>query len=73
MKTWEKLYWATFAGAMCLLAYNHLPDLWKPKEVPKVDEEKESRKLAQARLILAGRSLLEGDEDLFEGLTPEVR
>ena len=72
LNTWEKLYWAAFAGGMCLLAYNHLPDLWRKKEVPKVDEDKEARKKERARLILAGRSLLETDEDPFDGLTPQV-
>ncbi|KAK2076941.1 hypothetical protein QBZ16_005169 [Prototheca wickerhamii] len=71
LNTWEKLYWAAFAGGMCLLAYNHLPDLWRKKEEPKVDEDKEARKKERARLILAGRSLLETDEDPFDGLTPQ--
>jgi hypothetical protein len=39
-----------------------------------VDEAREGRKAELARLLLAGRSLLgEGDDELFEGLSPKVR
>ena len=36
-------------------------------------EEKEARRLAGARLLLAGQSSIgDDDEDVFEGLTPQV-
>lgn len=69
---WEKAYWVAFAGCLGLLAYNHLPGYFA-KEAPKVDEEKEARKREAARMVLAGHSLLDSEDDPFDGLSPEVR
>lgn len=72
LRWWEKLYWGAFAAAMILFAANRLPGFLQPKEPPKVDEVREGRKAGLARLLLAGRSLLgEGDDELFEGLSPK--
>ncbi|KAL6778909.1 hypothetical protein ACKKBF_B04085 [Auxenochlorella protothecoides x Auxenochlorella symbiontica] len=70
LTTWEKVYWGAFVAGMSLLAYNNLPRFWKTKEPPKVDEDKEARKLERTRLILAGQSVLDGEE--FDGLEPEA-
>ena len=37
-----------------------------------VDEEKEARKLERARLVLSGHPFAAGDDDPFEGLSPQV-
>ena len=36
-----------------------------------VDHEREARKADLARAVLAGRSMIDDEEDLFDGLTPE--
>ena len=36
-----------------------------------IDEEKEAKKMAAARAVLAGRSFTEQDNDPFEGLGPQ--
>ena len=36
-----------------------------------VDEEKEAKKMAAARAVLAGRSFTEEEDDPFEGLGPQ--
>lgn len=69
LKPWEKLYWGVFVSAVALFLFNRLRE-GEPAEVV-VDEEREARKAELARLVLAGRSVLEGEEDLFDGLTPE--
>ncbi|KFM25805.1 hypothetical protein F751_1419 [Auxenochlorella protothecoides] len=70
LTTWEKVYWGAFVAGMSLLAYNNLPRFWKTEEPPTVDEDKEARKLERTRLILAGQSVLDGEE--FDGLEPEA-
>jgi hypothetical protein len=37
-----------------------------------VDEQKEARKADVARLVLAGKSFVNDEEDVFEGLSPQV-
>ena len=36
-----------------------------------IDEDKEAKKMAAARAVLAGRSFTEGEDDPFEGLGPQ--
>ncbi|KAK9834190.1 hypothetical protein WJX81_006967 [Elliptochloris bilobata] len=69
LRTWEKAYWGLFVGGMAFLLYSRLFLAEQKKPDPKVAEEKEARKLAAARLALAGGTFAE-DEDPFEGLTP---
>ncbi|KDD75647.1 hypothetical protein H632_c572p0 [Helicosporidium sp. ATCC 50920] len=54
---------------MGLLAYNHL--LPKSKKEVVVDENKETLKADMARSLLAGKSLIEEEDDVFEGLSPK--
>lgn len=42
------------------------------RHVLQVDEEREAKKAELARLILAGKSLIEDEEDLFKGMSPRV-
>lgn len=69
LRPWEKLYWGVFVVAVSLFLFNRL-DPWE-KEGPKVDEEKEAKKADMARLVLAGASVIEEEDDLFDGLSPE--
>lgn len=71
LSVWEKFYWTAFVAAMGLLAYNHL--LPKSKKEVVVDENKETLKADMARSLLAGKSLIEEEDDVFEGLSPKVR
>lgn len=68
LRTWEKLYWGVFVTAIALFLFNRLKP--NPQEA-KVDEDKEAKKLAAARAVLAGRSFTEGEDDPFEGLAPK--
>lgn len=38
----------------------------------KIDEAREAKKMQMARLVLAGKSVIEEEDDLFDGLSPEV-
>eukprot|EP00887_Chlorella_sp_A99_P002277 scaffold10.g2277.t1 len=68
LRPWEKLYWGVFVAGMALFLFNRLP---KEKEEEKVDEGKEERKRAAAQAAAVGGSLIEGEEDPFDGLAPE--
>jgi len=48
------------------------PLTWRPAAAAQVAEEREQRKVAAARLALAGGSFTES-EDPFEGLSPRAR
>ena len=47
------------------------PTIYSPFASSQVDEDKEAKKLAAARAVLAGRSFTEGEDDPFEGLGPQ--
>ncbi|CAL8470149.1 g9691 [Coccomyxa elongata] len=68
LRTWEKLYWGVFVTALAGLLFSRLYRSEKPE--PKVDEEKEAKKLQRARMVLAGHAFTD-DDDPFEGLTPQ--
>lgn len=57
--------------AVSVFLFNRARD-WTAEEPPKVDHEREARKIEKARLVLAGASVVEEEDDLFEGLAPEV-
>ena len=71
LRTWEKLYWGVFVVAVSLFLFNRVRD-WNQEE-PEVDTSKETRKEERARMVLAGDTVLVpwGQEDPFEGMTPE--
>ena len=46
-------------------------DLRSALALLQVDEEKEAKKMAAARAVLAGRSFTEEEDDPFEGLGPQ--
>ncbi|EIE25925.1 hypothetical protein COCSUDRAFT_60929 [Coccomyxa subellipsoidea C-169] len=68
LRTWEKLYWGVFVTALAGLLFSRL--YRSEKADPKVDEDKEARKLQKARMVLAGQPFTD-DDDPFEGLTPQ--
>lgn len=76
LSTWEKYYWGVFVVAVAIFLFNRAGH-WNQKD-PKEVEEEESRKTRmeelkkqKARMILAGSSVLEEEDDPFEGLSPE--
>ncbi|KAK9808753.1 hypothetical protein WJX72_003037 [[Myrmecia] bisecta] len=69
LRTWEKVYWGLFVGAITLLLFNRLRDT-EPVVEP-VDEDKEAARERVARMVLAGKSLLDDSKDAFEGLSPK--
>lgn len=71
LRLWEKIYWGVFVVAISLFLFNRLRD-WNTEE-PEEDTSKEQRKEERARMVLAGDTVLVpwGDEDPFEGMTPQ--
>lgn len=76
LSSWEKMYWGVFVVAISVFLFNRAGHFTSPeKDVDAVAREaKELEKQKRARLILAGASMLDDDDDdPFEGLTPKVR
>jgi len=71
LRSWERYYWGIFVSALAFMLFSRLTG----KDVPVVDAEEEARKAKQklraARLMLAGQTLSEEDEEHFEGMTPQ--
>lgn len=77
MRGWEKVYWGVFVTAIAVYLFNRLRD---PSEKSSGESEeeiasREAEKAAQARLLLAGGTLISTDifnsKDVFEGMEPE--
>ena len=65
-----------FLGISCSACIPHstgtaCATIYSPVASSQVDEDKEAKKLAAARAVLAGRSFTEGEDDPFEGLGPQ--
>lgn len=71
LRPWEKFYWGVFVVAISLVLFNRLRDPPVPPD-PAIKEAKEAAKAERARQVLAGASLVDGEDDPFEGMTPEV-
>ena len=76
LSTWEKYYWGVFVVAISVFLFNRAGS-WVAKDPKEIEEEErlkreiEEQKKEKARLILAGASMLEDEEDPFDGLSPE--
>uniref|UniRef100_A0A7S0N3F9 Uncharacterized protein n=1 Tax=Pyramimonas obovata TaxID=1411642 RepID=A0A7S0N3F9_9CHLO len=73
---WGKAYWAVFSAAFLLVVYNRASDYYKEKnfvEDPEVVAKKKQRLKASVQGALDGQSFVasSGDDDPFDGLTPE--
>ena len=72
LRPWEKVYWGVFVAGLAVLLFNRLREAPKAPPDPAIAAAKEAAKVDRARLVLAGASVTEGEEDPFEGLAPEV-
>jgi len=76
LSTWEKYYWGVFVVAISVFLFNRAGS-WAAKDPKEIEEEErlkremEEQKKEKARLILAGASMLDDEEDPFDGLSPE--
>ena len=71
LRTWEKLYWGVFVVAISIFLFNRVRD-WNEEE-PEIDNSLEKLKEERARSVLAGATTLVpwGEDDPFDGMTPE--
>ena len=72
LRPWEKLYWGVFVAGLAVLLFNRLREAPKPPPDPAIAAAKEAAKAERARMVLSGGSVIEGEEDPFDGLAPEV-
>lgn len=76
LSTWEKYYWGVFVMAIAVFLFSKAGN-WMSKDPAKDDEERrrneeiERQKHEKARRVLIGGSMLEDEEDPFDGLSPE--
>lgn len=78
LSTWEKWYWGVFVLAIAVFLLNRAGGIGNSSSGPTQDESERAEKLElekqqKARLVLAGGSMLDEEDDPFEGLSPEVR
>jgi len=71
LKSWERYYWGVFVSALAFLLFSRLTG----RDEVVVDHEEEARKAKQklraARLMMAGQTLSQEEEEHFEGMTPQ--
>ena len=81
LNTWEKYYWGIFVLAIAVFLFNRAgswtnteEELEKAVAEKRRKEEMERLQVERARLIMAGGSVLVGDddEDPFEDMSPEA-
>jgi hypothetical protein len=80
LSTWEQWYWGVFVLAIAVFLFNRAgswtnseEDIEKATAEKRRQEEMERLKVARARLIMTGGSVLVGDDedDPFENMTPQ--
>lgn len=76
LSTWEKYYWGVFVVSIAVFLFSRAGH-WMSKDPNKEEEEcrrkeeVEKQKQEKARRVLIGGSMLEDEEDPFDGLSPE--